>query len=117
MLAFGTPFASAMDRPYRLVCLYILAIGCTEQRAAPDLRGQDVRLTILHTADIHSRLVPYHFVPGKIDSDLGLDVAKCHSAQYCTLPNPTTNPGCDCDFGGIARIATIVKRERANAAR
>src|SRR5262249_31369813 len=115
-LPFGTKLAFDMDRQIRYVCLLFCA-ACTEQRAAPDLRGQDVRLTILHTADIHSRLVPYHFAPGKIDQDLGLDTAKCHSAQYCTLPNPATNPGCDCDFGGIARIATIVKRERANAAR
>jgi 5'-nucleotidase/UDP-sugar diphosphatase len=106
-----------MDRPIRYVCLLFLAVGCAEQHSAPDLRGQDVRLTILHTSDIHSRLVPYEFSPGKIDSDLGLDVTKCHNAQFCTLPNPETNPGCDCLFGGIARIATIVKRERANAAR
>jgi 5'-nucleotidase len=94
-------------------------MGCTEQRSAPDLSGQDVRLTILHTADIHSRLVPYHFAPGKIDSDLGLDVNKCHSAQYCTQFDPAnpSSPACDCNFGGIARIATIVKRERANAGR
>ena len=102
---------------YKVFTILLLCAGCAEQHSAPDLRGQDVRLTILHTADIHSRLVPYHFVPGKIDSDLGLDVTKCHNAQYCSLPNPATNPGCDCDFGGIARIATIVKRERANAGR
>ena len=30
-----------------------------------DLAGQQVHLTILHTADIHSRLIPYDFTPIK----------------------------------------------------
>ncbi|WP_224367267.1 bifunctional metallophosphatase/5'-nucleotidase [Hyalangium versicolor] len=57
------------------------------------LAGQEVRLTLLHTADIHSRLLPYDFAPLKTDTDLGLI--------------PEAGP-----FGGATRIAAILKRER-----
>jgi len=70
----------------------------TKDREAYNIRGQDIRLTILHTSDIHSRLFPYKYVPLTTDEDLGLDPAK--------------GP-----FGGFARISYIVKRERDKAAR
>lgn len=63
-----------------------------------DLSGQEVRLTLLHTSDIHSRLVPYNFSPLKTDVDLGL------------IPDMAP-------FGGAARIAAVLRRERANADR
>jgi 5'-nucleotidase/UDP-sugar diphosphatase len=72
--------------------------ACTVQKDQPDLTGQDVRVTVIHTSDIHSRLFPYAFVPGRIDRDFGLD--------------PAEGP-----FGGIARIGYIVKQERAKASR
>ncbi len=72
--------------------------SCTETRPQPDLVGQDVRLTIIHTADIHSRLFPYNFTPNKFDQAFGL--------------LPTLAP-----FGGVARIATMVKRIRNTADR
>ncbi len=72
--------------------------SCTETRPQPDLVGQDVRLTIIHTADIHSRLFPYNFTPNKFDQAYGL--------------LPTLAP-----YGGIARIATMVKRIRNSADR
>src|SRR2546421_4404110 len=56
-----------MDRPmHHLAAAVALAAvsACTVERSAPDLRGQDVRLTLLHTSDIHSRLIPYRFAPG-----------------------------------------------------
>ena len=68
-------------------------VGCTVQGNAPDLSGHDVRLTILHTSDMHSRLLPYEYDPMYTDEQLGLVDYK--------------GP-----FGGIARVATIVKRER-----
>ncbi len=68
------------------------------QRDPPNLVGQDVRVTVLHTSDIHSRLFPYDFVPLRIDRDFGL--------------NPNEGP-----YGGIARIGWIVKQERAKASR
>ena len=75
-----------------------LAASCTVEREQPDLRGQDIRLTIIHTSDIHSRLFPYQFVPNRFDRDYGL--------------LPANGP-----FGGIARIATIAKGIRATSAR
>ncbi|HTR52637.1 MAG TPA: bifunctional UDP-sugar hydrolase/5'-nucleotidase [Kofleriaceae bacterium] len=73
-----------------VVCLLA---ACTVDQPQPDLIGQDIRLTIIHTADIHSRLFPYHYVPNKFDTDYGL------------YPNYAP-------FGGIARIATLVHRIR-----
>jgi 2',3'-cyclic-nucleotide 2'-phosphodiesterase (5'-nucleotidase family) len=63
-----------------------------------DLGGQEVRLTLLHTSDIHSRLIPYDFAPLKTDTDLGLI--------------PEAGP-----FGGATRMAAVLKRERARAER
>ncbi len=78
--------------------LCLAAGACTVRRDPPNLVGQDVRLTIIHTADIHSRLFPYTFVPNRFDQGYGL------------LPQ-------NAPFGGMARITTIAKRERAKAAR
>ena len=63
-----------------------------------DLSGQQVRLTFLHTADIHSRLLPYDFVPNSTDQGLGL-IAEAGP------------------FGGATRIASVLKRERAKSER
>lgn len=63
-----------------------------------DLAGRELRLTILHTSDIHSRLVPYDYAPLKTDVDLGII--------------PEAGP-----FGGAARLAALIKRERAKADR
>ena len=64
----------------------------------PNFKDRDIHLTVLHTSDIHSRLLSYRFVPGLTDKKLGLDVTKGA-------------------VGGIARIATIIKRERAKSDR
>jgi 2',3'-cyclic-nucleotide 2'-phosphodiesterase (5'-nucleotidase family) len=76
------------------------AMGClpTREGDQPDLSGQDVALTILHTSDIHSRLLPYDLAPIKTDRDLGL--------------YPETGP-----YGGVARLAGLIKRERAQSNR
>ncbi|QRN94274.1 bifunctional metallophosphatase/5'-nucleotidase [Archangium violaceum] len=63
-----------------------------------DLSGQEVRLTFLHTSDIHSRLIPYDFAPLKTDTDLGII--------------PEAGP-----FGGATRLGAILKRERNRAER
>jgi len=82
-----------------LAATFLLGLAaCTVEGWSPDLTGQDVRLTILHTSDIHSRLLPYEYDPMYTDEQLGLDAGK--------------GP-----FGGIARIAHIVKRERELAQR
>ncbi len=63
-----------------------------------DLAGQQVRLTLLHTSDLHSRLLPYDFNPLRTDVDLGLI--------------PEAGP-----FGGATRMGSLIKRERARADR
>ncbi|MBK7860505.1 MAG: bifunctional metallophosphatase/5'-nucleotidase [Archangiaceae bacterium] len=78
----------------------VLAVSCFPLLPGQDsdLSGQEVRLTFLHTSDIHSRLLPYDFAPLKTDTDLGLI--------------PEAGP-----FGGVTRLASLIKRERANADR
>ncbi len=76
----------------------LASVGCTVHRSQPNLVGQDIRLTIIHTADIHSRLFPYTFVPNTFDQGYGL---------------LTSNA----PFGGISRISTLVKRIRATSNR
>jgi 2',3'-cyclic-nucleotide 2'-phosphodiesterase (5'-nucleotidase family) len=49
-----------------------LCAGCTARPAQPNLVGQDIRLMVMHTADIHSRLFPYSFVPDTFDRGYGL---------------------------------------------
>ena len=46
--------------------------ACTYSSNAPDLSGQDVHLTVLHTSDVHSRVLPYTFTPNKFDQLYGL---------------------------------------------
>ena len=84
--------------PFLCLAAACLAASCTVEREQPDLRGQDVRLTFIHTSDIHSRLFPYSFIPNRFDQDYGL--------------LPANGP-----FGGIARIATIAREIRETSAR
>jgi len=72
--------------------------ACTVQREQPNLVGQDIHLTIIHTSDIHSRLFPYFFVPNSFDQGYGL--------------LPVNGP-----FGGIAKIAHVAKGIRKTSAR
>lgn len=78
--------------------LALLLTGCPAGDPPPDLTGTDVRLTLLHTSDIHSRVFPYDMVPQFTDEQLGL--------------LEENGP-----FGGAARMATILKRERAHSSR
>lgn len=85
-----------------IVLVTLTAAGCRVLTGGnPNLENQDVRLTILHTSDFHSRLVPYVFTPGLTDQDLGLD------------EDLATTRG----IGGIERLAYLVARERARSAR
>ncbi|MBM4372614.1 MAG: bifunctional metallophosphatase/5'-nucleotidase, partial [Deltaproteobacteria bacterium] len=79
----------------RAALLAALAAGaCVEQHDAPDLTGQDVRVAFLHTSDMHGRLLPYRMQVTLTDEELGL--------------RQELEP-----FGGIARVAHLVDRERA----
>lgn len=94
------PHTHASTRARLLIAASVatLATGCLWQKESPDLKDKDVRLTILHTSDIHSRLLPYDLAPLKTDRDLGLI--------------PEAAP-----FGGAARLAALIKRERAKSER
>ena len=72
--------------------------GCYQVTEQPNLVGQDLSLTVLHTSDMHSRLLPYDQTPGLIDRNLGL----------CAELLP---------FGGVSRMQWILKRERARSQR
>lgn len=74
----------------------LAAGGCTVREEQPNLVGQDIRLTFIHTSDIHSRLFPYNFVPNTFDREDGLQVAP---------------------YGGIARIATLARKIRKSSQR
>ncbi len=81
-------------RPSLIVPFVLLTGACTVTVPEPDLEGQDVHLTVLHTADIHSRFFPYYFAPGQIDKGLGL------------IPKPG---GDTAVVGGIGRISRVIK--------
>ncbi len=75
------------------------ASGCTATEGVTiDLHGQKVQLTLLHTSDIHSRLFPYQYTPLQPDIQAGLVAGK--------------GP-----YGGVAKMAYVIKRERARADR
>lgn len=76
----------------------LLAAGCLYEGEAPDLAGKDVRMTFMHTSDVHSRILPYQHDPLYTEEQLGL------------LPGRGR-------YGGIARMAYVIKRERAKAGR
>ncbi len=60
----------------------------------------EARLTLLHTSDIHSRLMPYDLYITQIDADLGL------------CPVDTI-----CNVGGAARMKYVIDREMARTDR
>jgi 5'-nucleotidase / UDP-sugar diphosphatase len=87
-----------VSRSAASLALACLASSCLIQTEQPVLDGQDVRLTILHTSDIHSRLLPYDLAPLASDVSLGL--------------SPLAAP-----FGGAARLAALIERERGRSQR
>lgn len=76
----------------------VLIGACAEQHDPPVIEGTDLRLSIIHTTDIHSRLIPYDMTVLAGDRDLGL--------SQDAAP-----------FGGIARVSHVINRERERAAR
>ena len=100
--------------------------GCTYTREPEDLRGLDVRMVLIHTSDVHSRLFPYQYAPNTPDRNLGLLALPgvCRDDGVCSTDfGRSCKSDDDCiDFptanvGGIARMATLVKRERGLAPR
>ncbi len=74
------------------------AQGCASAGESVSLDQREVRLTLLHTADWHSRLFPYQFRVPATDVGLGLQQER--------------GP-----FGGAARMNWLIQRERAHADR
>ncbi|NOU34396.1 MAG: bifunctional metallophosphatase/5'-nucleotidase [Polyangiaceae bacterium] len=93
---------------FLLASAFVLACGmasCSSNEspiasACPPNTPCSVRLTILHTSDIHSRLLSFDQVITQVDSDLGLGSL-----------NSVAN------VGGVARMAYILGRERARSDR
>jgi len=83
-----------------LAALSALMPGCPAEQADTELPKGQVKLTLLHTSDIHSRLFPYDLQITAIDAKLGLG------------PSDTV-----ARVGGAARIGHILQRERARADR
>ncbi len=74
--------------------------ACQDPPAPVELPKGQVKLTLLHTSDIHSRLFPYDLQITAVDSKLGLG------------PN-----GVVARVGGAAQISHVLQRERARADR
>ncbi len=100
MRARGGPRYTAppMRRTGFVLATLACAAACTVERESPNLVGQDVRLTFIHTSDIHSRLFPYNFAPNRFEREDGLLEANA-------------------PFGGLARMATIARDIRASSNR
>lgn len=91
-------FRSVALSALAFACAFSLA-GCPKNPEPYRAQGQ-VKLTFLHTADMHSRLFPYALQIAQNDAALGLGPA----GQITTV-------------GGAARIAYLVGRERAQSDR
>lgn len=76
----------------------VLGAGCLYEMDVPITEGRDIRITFLHTSDIHSRIFPYDHDPLFTEERLGL--------------LPDRGP-----YGGMARVSHIVKRERERSSR
>jgi 5'-nucleotidase len=95
LFALGAVVASATVAP-----------GCSsdtgngESTVCPPGKTCEARLTLLHTSDIHSRLLPYDLLITKADEGLGLGTT-----------------GEIKNVGGVARMGYVLGRERARASR
>jgi 5'-nucleotidase / UDP-sugar diphosphatase len=78
-----------------LVLCGALALGCGNAPVATN--GPRLALTLLHTADIHSRVWPFRSRISRFEAELGLG-----------------DPLSLVDVGGVARLATLLRHERRN---
>ena len=92
-------YETAMRSPAVPVAFVLLtASACLWEGEQPNLKGVDVRVTFLHTSDIHSRLIPFKLAASATDNSLGVWDGNA-------------------PFGGGARLAYLINRERARADR
>ncbi len=76
----------------------LAATACTIETEQSNIAGSTIRLTVLRTSDIHSRLFPYDLKPNSHDEGDGL--------YGGTAP-----------YGGLERIAALIQRERQRGQR
>jgi 5'-nucleotidase/UDP-sugar diphosphatase len=105
LLGLLRPRLAAIAVAAAAVGLGVSEPGCTSggtgtQTPCPDGQTCEVRLTLLHTADIHSRIFPYDLQVLQVDANLGLG----------TLDEVK-------NVGGVARVSYLLNRERARADR
>ena len=81
-----------------LILISALFLSCSVEGENLAIEGHDIELTIFHTTDIHSRILPTNFEPLGTDKRLGL--------------LQENGP-----LGGAARLMTLLKRERKLARR
>ena len=81
-----------------VVCSAV-ALGCGEVPVSAQAPRPSQALTLLHTADIHSRVWPFRSRISRFEAGLGL-------GQAAALA----------EVGGAARLATLLERERRRAA-
>jgi 5'-nucleotidase len=85
-------------RTLALIAALVTSLAaCLVETEQPRLEGHDIKVTFVHTSDIHSRLVPYYLDVGETDESYGLNG--------------------DSPVGGASRITTIVKGIRAGGGR
>ncbi len=86
----------------------MLGAGCETREGAPSVpAGRTVQITFLHTSDWHSRLLPY---------DLQLAATDERLIRNYAPDSPILAPGQTLvQIGGLSRIATLIKRERARS--
>jgi 5'-nucleotidase len=75
--------------------------GCLKETETTPVEGHDVKVTFIHTADWHSRLLPYAMKVAVTDESLGL----------LTKRDSLTS------VGGAARAATVINQIRAAGGR
>jgi len=80
-----------------LVLCGALALGCGNAPVA--MKGPKLALTLLHTADIHSRVWPFRSRISRFEAELGLGQALAVG-----------------EVGGAARLATLLQQERRERA-
>jgi 2',3'-cyclic-nucleotide 2'-phosphodiesterase (5'-nucleotidase family) len=85
-------------RLWFLFFISLIFVGCTSETEQPQIKGTTLRLTVLRTTDIHSRVFPYDLKPNSHDEGDGL------FSQ--TAP-----------YGGLERIGALIARERQRGQR
>ncbi len=97
----ATTMGSVLKRALWVLVIVMLASllldACTTETTSDDIDfSHGVRLTVVHTSDIHSRLLPYDMDVMRTDERMGLLQAN--------------GP-----FGGVSRMGTIIRRIRGQA--